>query len=94
MNNRELDIALATAEKESTIIVAEAEKQSQIIKGEGDKEATRIWNEAASADADFYAFYRSMEAYKKAMANGKSEMVLSPDSAFFKYFTKKIEQDK
>lgn len=84
----------ATAEKESTIIVAEAEKQSQIIKGEGDKEATRIWNEAASADADFYAFYRSMEAYKKAMANGKSEMVLSPDSAFFKYFTKKIEQDK
>jgi len=84
----------ATAEKESTIIVAEAEKQSQIIKGEGDKEATRIWNEAASVDADFYAFYRSMEAYKKAIANGKSEMVLSPDSAFFKYFTKKIEQDK
>jgi len=84
----------ATAEKESTIIVAEAEKRSQIIKGEGDKEATRIWNEAASVDADFYAFYRSMEAYKKAMANGKSEMVLSPDSTFFKYFTKKIEQDK
>ena len=84
----------AKAEKESTIIVAEAEKRSQIIKGEGDKEATRIWNDAASVDADFYAFYRSMEAYKKAMANGKSEMVLSPDSAFFKYFTNKIEQDK
>ena len=84
----------AKAEKESTIIVAEAEKRSQIIKGEGDKEATRIWNEAASVDADFYAFYRSMEAYKKAMANGKSEMVLSPDSAFFKYFKNKIGQDK
>lgn len=84
----------ATAEKESTIIVAEAEKKSQIIKGEGDKEATKIWNDAASVDADFYAFYRSMEAYKKAMANGKNEMVLSPDSTFFKYFKNKIGQDK
>lgn len=81
----------ATAEKESTIIVAEAEKQSQIIKGEGDKEATQIWNEAASVDADFYAFYRSMEAYKKAMANSNNELILSPDSAFFKYFKNKIE---
>jgi len=81
----------ATAEKESTIIVAEAEKQAQIIKGEGDKEATSIWNEAASVDADFYAFYRSMEAYKKAMANKNSEMVLSPESEFFKYFTNKID---
>lgn len=83
----------ATAEKESTIIVAEAEKQSQIIKGEGDKEATQIWNEAASVDADFYAFYRSMEAYKKAMANSGNELILSPDSAFFKYFKNKIGQD-
>ena len=84
----------ATAEKESTIIVAEAEKQSQIIKGEGDKEATKIWNEAASVDADFYAFYRSMEAYKKAMTGGNNEMILSPDSAFFRYFKNKIGQDK
>jgi len=83
----------AKAEKESTIIVAEAEKQAQIIRGEGDKEATSIWNEAASVDAEFYAFYRSMEAYKKAMANAKNEMILSPDSEFFKYFTNKIKQD-
>lgn len=81
----------AKAEKESTIIVAEAEKQAQIIKGEGDEQATSIWNDAAAADSEFYAFYRSMEAYKKAMANGKNEMILSPDSEFFKYFTNKID---
>ena len=81
----------ATAEKESTIIVAEAEKQAQIIKGEGDQQATSIWNEAASVDEEFYAFYRSLEAYKKAMANNNSEMVLSPESEFFKYFTNKID---
>lgn len=83
----------AKAEKESTIIVAEAEKKSQIIKGEGDKEATQIWNEAASVDVEFYAFYRSMEAYKKAMANSDNELILSPDSAFFKYFKNKIGQE-
>ena len=75
----------ATADKESTIIVAEAEKQSQIIKGEGDNEATQIWNKAANADADFYAFYRSLEAYRKSFKD-KNSFVLAPDSEFFKYF--------
>lgn len=81
----------STADKESTIIVAEAEKKAQIIKGEGDKEATEIWNEAAGVDAEFYAFYRSMEAYRNAMAQGENALVLSPDSAFFKYFKDKIK---
>ena len=81
----------ATADKESTIIVAEAEKKAQIIKGEGDKEATEIWNEAAGVDAEFYAFYRSLEAYRKSMAHGENALVLSPDSAFFKYFKDKIK---
>lgn len=75
----------ATADKESTIIVAEAEKQSQIIKGEGDNEATQIWNKAANVDAEFYAFYRSLEAYRKSFKD-KNSFVLSPDSEFFKYF--------
>jgi len=81
----------ATADKESTIIVAEAEKQAQIIKGEGDKEATAIWNKAASVDEEFYAFYRSLEAYRKSMAKGDNSLVLSPDSEFFKYFKMKIQ---
>ncbi len=81
----------ATADKESTIIIAEAEKQAQIIKGEGDKQATEIWNNAASQDAEFYAFYRSLEAYRKSVGGGENAFVLSPDAAFFKYFKDKIK---
>ncbi len=82
----------STADKESTIIVAEAEKQAQIIKGEGDQTATEIWNKAAGQDEEFYAFYRSLEAYRNAMAKDKNTLVLSPDSEFFKYFQNKIKQ--
>jgi len=81
----------ATADKESTIIVAEAEKQAQIIKGEGDRQATSIWNTAAGVDAEFYAFYRSLEAYRNALAKDKNSLVLSPDAEFFKYFKTKIK---
>ncbi len=77
----------ATAEKEQTIIVTEAEKQAQIIRGEGDQEAIMIWNKAANLDPQFYAFYRSLEAYKNAMAEkGNTAMVLSPNAEFFDFF--------
>lgn len=78
----------STADKERTIIIAEAEQQAQIIRGEGDKEATQIWNDAASIDAEFYAFYRSLEAYRNSLAKENNSFVLSPDSDFFRYFTK------
>lgn len=78
----------STADKERTIIIAEAEKQAQIIRGEGDKEATQIWNDAANVDAEFYAFYRSLEAYRNSLAKENNSFVLSPDSDFFRYFTK------
>lgn len=81
----------AKAEKERTIIIAEAEKQSQIIRGQGDNDAIRIWNDAAGADPQFYAFYRSLEAYKKSLANGEASLVLSPDSEFFQYFGKSLK---
>lgn len=77
----------AAAEKEQAVIIADAEKQAQIIRGEGDKQAIEIWNKAASVDTMFFAFYRSLEAYKNALG-GKSgtSMVLSPDNEFFDYF--------
>lgn len=78
----------ATAEKEKTIIIAEANKQAEILRGEGDKTATKIWNNAANRDPQFFAFYRSLEAYKKALKDGSTSMVLSPDSEFFRYFQK------
>lgn len=74
------------ADKERTIIIAEAEKQAQIIRGEGDKEATAIWNQAAAADPQFYAYYRSLEAYRASLGNDKNSFVLSPESDFFRYF--------
>lgn len=80
----------STADKESTIIVAQAEKQAQIIKGQGDNEATQIWNKAAGTDAEFYAFYRSLEAYRKSFKD-KNSFVLSPDSEFFKFFNGSIK---
>lgn len=76
----------AQAEKERTILIAEAEKKAQIIRGNGDKESTEIWNNAANTDPEFYAYYRSLEAYRKAMGNGDTSMVLSPTSEFFEFF--------
>lgn len=84
----------AQAEKERTILIAEAEKKAQIIRGNGDKESTEIWNNAANTDPEFYAYYRSLEAYRKAMGNGDTSMVLSPTSEFFEFFGNPMKSRK
>lgn len=76
----------STAEKERAIILAEAARDAEIIKGQGDKEAIKTYADAFNVDRDFYSFIRSMEAYKKTMANRDTRLILSPDSAFFKHF--------
>lgn len=78
----------AQAEKEKTILIAEAEKKAQIIRGDGDKESIEIWNNAAGTDPQFYAYYRSLEAYRKAMSNGDTSLILAPNSEFFEFFGK------
>ena len=78
----------STAEKERTVLIAEAERDAQITRGEGDNQAIKIYADAFNKDADFYAFMRSMEAYRNTMANPETRMVLSPDSEFFRYFGK------
>ena len=80
----------ATAEKEATITVANAEKEAQQIKGEGDKVATEIWNNATSVAPDFYAFYRTLEAYRKSFKEDTS-VVLAPEGEFFSYFGKSLK---
>lgn len=80
----------ATADKEATITVANAEKEAQQIKGEGDREATEIWNKATSVDPDFYAFYRSLEAYRNSF-DGDTSLVLAPEGEFFNYFGKSLK---
>ena len=74
----------ATAEKDAIIIKAEAQKRAEIIRGQGDKERNRIFADAYNKDAEFFAFYRRMEAYQKGLGEG-STYVLSPDSDFLGY---------
>ena len=76
----------STADKEVTVILAEAQKQSEIMKGEGDGQRNNIFADAFGQDPEFFAFYRSMQAYGKAFNAGETSMILSPDSEFFKFF--------
>lgn len=76
----------ATADRERTVLLAEAQRQGQILRGEGDAGANRAYAEAFSADPVFFAFYRSLSAYRQALGEGNTTYVLSPDSDFFKYF--------
>ena len=73
------------AEKDRSVIIAEAKRDAQILRGQGDNEAITIYSKAFSQDPKFYAFYRSLEAYRNSLADPETTMVLSPDSAFFKY---------
>ena len=92
MGQQEAQNIRATADKEATIIVAEAEKKAQITRGDGDKKAVTIWNETVGQDADFYDFYRSLEAYRNSLSAQETSLVLSPDSEFFKYFKKNLKE--
>ena len=80
----------ATADKQATITVATAEKEAQQIKGEGDKKATEIWNKATGVDPEFYAFYRSLEAYRKSF-DEETSLVLAPEGEIFSYFGKSLK---
>lgn len=75
----------ADADRQRTIIMANAYKRAQETRGEGDATAAGVYAEAYSADKEFYAFYRSLNAYKQAFANRRDVLVLEPDSDFFQY---------
>jgi membrane protease subunit HflC len=74
----------ADADKQVTVIRADADRQAQILRGEGDAQAIKISADAYGQDADFFAFYRSLEAYRKTLG-ADTTLVLSPDSDFFRY---------
>ena len=76
----------STADKEVTVILADAEKESQIMKGQGDGQRNKIFADAFGRDPEFFAFYRAMQAYEKALIGGETSLILSPDSEFFKFF--------
>lgn len=78
----------AKAERERTVLLADAQRSAQMLRGQGDQEAIQIYSEAYNKDRDFYAFTRSLEAYRETMANPETRLILSPDSEFFRYFVK------
>lgn len=75
----------AAADRDQVVLVAEAERDAQKLKGEGDAEAARIYAEAANRDPSFYAFQRSLEAYRTSFADGQSIIVLDKDDPFLQY---------
>ncbi len=75
----------AQANKQVTVLLAEAERDSAIIRGQGDACRNRVFAEVYGQDPDFFAFYRSMQAYEKALGETGTTMILSPDSAFFRF---------
>jgi len=76
----------ADADRQREVIVAEAYRDAQHIKGAGDAKAAGIYSQAFSENAEFYAFWRSMEAYRQSFKSKSDVMVLDPDSDFFRYF--------
>jgi len=76
----------AEADREREVIVAEAYKQAQRVKGEGDRKASAIYAQAFNENPEFYAFYRSMEAYRAGFSKRSDVMVMDPNSEFFRYF--------
>ncbi|HQT01071.1 MAG: HflC protein [Hydrogenophilales bacterium 16-64-46] len=75
----------ADADKQKDVIVAEAYRDAQRVKGEGDAKAGAVYAAAYGKNAEFYAFYRSMQAYRESFKNKSDVMVLDPSADFFKY---------
>ena len=84
----------AEADKQREVIVAQAYREAQRVKGEGDAKSTAIYSRAYEQNAEFYAFYRSLEAYKASFRGRNDVLVLEPSSEFFKYLRSSGRQGK
>src|ERR1044071_6710361 len=76
----------ARADRDVTVLIADAQSKAEQTRGEGDAERNRIFAEAFGKDPDFFAFYRSMQAYETGLRANDTRMVIKPDSDFFRYF--------
>ncbi len=83
--NAESEKIRADADRQREVILANAYRDAQKIKGDGDARASALYAAAFGRNAEFYAFYRSMEAYKQSFKNKSDVMVIDPSSSFFKY---------
>ncbi|MDP3287709.1 protease modulator HflC [Methyloversatilis sp.] len=85
LGSAEAEKIRADADRQREIIVAEAYRESQKVKGDGDAQAAAIYADAFGSNPEFYAFYRSMDAYQKSFRNKSDLMVIEPTSDFFRY---------
>ena len=83
--DREAERIRAEADRARTEILSGARREAEIIRGDGDATAAQIYADAYSQDPDFYAFYRSMAAYRESIGGSQDVLVLEPDSEFFRY---------
>jgi len=74
------------ADREVTVLVAEAQSQGDQIRGDGDARRNQIFADAFNKDPDFFAFYRSMQAYETGLKSNDTRFLLKPDSSFFRFF--------
>ena len=79
------EIIRATIDAKVTVMLAEAQKNAFTIRGEGDALAAKVYADAYSKDAEFYSFYRSLEAYENSFSSKNDIMVVKPDSEFFRF---------
>ena len=86
VGNEKARFITAESEKQKTVLLAEAQRDSDILRCEGDAQKNKILGKAFNQDPDFFAFYRAMQAYSKALTEGDTTMVLSPKSDFFQFF--------
>jgi membrane protease subunit HflC len=84
----------ALADRTVTVTISDAEREAQIVRGEADATRNAIYAEAYGADQEFFAFYRSLEAYQNSLRNGNSTMVITPDSEFFDYLRSGSGRDR
>lgn len=75
----------ASADRQAVEMVSKANREAQTIRGAGDADANRIYAEAYNQDPEFFAFYRSLQAYSNSLGNTGTTMVLNPNSEFFRY---------
>jgi membrane protease subunit HflC len=75
----------ADADRQRTVILADAYKQAETFRGEGDAKASKIYADAYTKDAEFFAFYRSLTAYKEAFKDKRDVLVLDSDAEFLRY---------
>lgn len=82
----------ARADRDVSVLLGEANAKGEQVRGEGDAERNRVFAEAFGRDPDFFAFYRSMQAYEAGLKPGDTRLIIAPDSAFFRFFTDPMEK--